>query len=40
MGAYVIDDDGVLARHPMSASEELRPNAGAGERQHEQKRAA
>ena len=25
MGAYVIGDDGVLARHPMSSSEELRP---------------
>ena len=25
MGAYEIDDDGVLARHPMSSSEELRP---------------
>lgn len=25
MGAYVIDDAGVLARHPMSSSEELRP---------------
>jgi predicted metal-dependent enzyme (double-stranded beta helix superfamily) len=24
MGAYEIDDDGVLARHPMSSSEELR----------------
>jgi predicted metal-dependent enzyme (double-stranded beta helix superfamily) len=26
MGAYVIDDDGVLARHSMSSSEELRPD--------------
>jgi predicted metal-dependent enzyme (double-stranded beta helix superfamily) len=25
MGAYEIDDDGVLARHPMTSSEELRP---------------
>jgi predicted metal-dependent enzyme (double-stranded beta helix superfamily) len=25
MGAYVVDDHGVLARHPVSASEELRP---------------
>jgi predicted metal-dependent enzyme (double-stranded beta helix superfamily) len=25
MGAYVIADDGVLARHPMSAADELRP---------------
>jgi predicted metal-dependent enzyme (double-stranded beta helix superfamily) len=25
MGAYVIDDDGVLARHPVSSVEELRP---------------
>jgi hypothetical protein len=25
MGAYVIGEDGVLARHPMSSSEELRP---------------
>ena len=25
MGAYEIDEDGVLARHPMSSSEELRP---------------
>jgi predicted metal-dependent enzyme (double-stranded beta helix superfamily) len=25
MGAYVIGDDGVLARHPVSAAEELRP---------------
>jgi predicted metal-dependent enzyme (double-stranded beta helix superfamily) len=25
MGAYVIGDDGVLARHPMSYAEELRP---------------
>jgi hypothetical protein len=25
MGAYEIDDDGVLARHPMASSEELRP---------------
>ena len=27
MGAYVIGDDGVLARHPMSYEEELRPLA-------------
>ena len=27
MGAYVIGDDGVLARHPMSYQEELRPLA-------------
>jgi predicted metal-dependent enzyme (double-stranded beta helix superfamily) len=25
MGAYVIDDDGVLARHAMTSSQELRP---------------
>ena len=25
MGAYVVGEDGVLARHPMSSSEELRP---------------
>jgi predicted metal-dependent enzyme (double-stranded beta helix superfamily) len=25
MGAYVVDDDGVLARHPLSSAEELRP---------------
>jgi predicted metal-dependent enzyme (double-stranded beta helix superfamily) len=25
MGAYVIDEDGVLARHPVSSGEELRP---------------
>jgi hypothetical protein len=30
MGAYVIDDDGVLARHPMSSGEELRPRERAG----------
>ncbi len=29
MGAYVIGDDGVLARHPMSYEEELRPRAQA-----------
>jgi predicted metal-dependent enzyme (double-stranded beta helix superfamily) len=29
MGAYVIGDDGVLARHPMSHLEELRPLEGA-----------
>ncbi|HEV3047244.1 MAG TPA: cysteine dioxygenase family protein [Solirubrobacteraceae bacterium] len=28
MGAYVIGEDGVLARHPMSSGEELRPLAG------------
>ena len=28
MGAYVVGDDGVLARHPMSYREELRPLAG------------
>jgi hypothetical protein len=27
MGAYVIGEDGVLARHPMSYQEELRPLA-------------
>jgi predicted metal-dependent enzyme (double-stranded beta helix superfamily) len=27
MGAYVIGEDGVLARHPMSSGEELRPIA-------------
>jgi hypothetical protein len=25
MGAYFLDDDGVLARRPMSPAEELRP---------------
>jgi predicted metal-dependent enzyme (double-stranded beta helix superfamily) len=25
MGAYVVDDDGVLAPHPLSSAEELRP---------------
>jgi hypothetical protein len=25
MGAYVVGDHGVLARHPMSSAEELRP---------------
>jgi predicted metal-dependent enzyme (double-stranded beta helix superfamily) len=25
MGAYLVDDDGVLARHPVSHTEELRP---------------
>jgi hypothetical protein len=25
MGAYVIGEDGVLARHPMSYEQELRP---------------
>ncbi len=30
MGAYVIDDDSVLARHPMSSGEELRPRERAG----------
>jgi hypothetical protein len=25
MGAYVIGEDGVLARHPVSSGEELRP---------------
>ena len=25
MGAYAVDDDGVLARHPMSYLEELKP---------------
>jgi Cysteine dioxygenase type I len=29
MGAYVIGEDGVLARHPMSYLDELRPNAAA-----------
>jgi hypothetical protein len=28
MGAYVIGEDGVLARHPMSYEEELRPRSG------------
>jgi hypothetical protein len=28
MGAYVIAEDGVLARHPMSYEEELRPTSG------------
>jgi hypothetical protein len=32
MGAYVIDDDGVLARHPMPSSHELRPLRGAEQR--------
>jgi hypothetical protein len=31
MGAYVIGDDGVLARHPMSYEEELRPLAAEGQ---------
>ena len=30
MGAYVVDEDGVLARHPVSSSEELRPLERAG----------
>jgi hypothetical protein len=30
MGAYVVDDDGVLARHSVSSAEELRPLAQAG----------
>jgi hypothetical protein len=30
MGAYVIGDDGVLARHPMSYEEELRPRESTG----------
>jgi cysteine dioxygenase type I len=30
MGAYAIDEHGVLARHPMPASQELRPIARAG----------
>jgi hypothetical protein len=30
MGAYVIGEDGVLARHPMSYEEELRPPAEVG----------
>jgi Cysteine dioxygenase type I len=25
MGAYAVNDDGVLVRHPMSSAEELRP---------------
>lgn len=29
MGAYVIGEDGLLARHPMSHREELRPSEGA-----------
>jgi hypothetical protein len=28
MGAYVVGEDGVLARHPMSYEEELRPRGG------------
>jgi hypothetical protein len=31
MGAYVVGDDGVLARHPMSYEEELRPIRGESE---------
>jgi hypothetical protein len=31
MGAYAIDDDGVLARHPMSYEQELRPLQSASE---------
>jgi predicted metal-dependent enzyme (double-stranded beta helix superfamily) len=31
MGAYEIDENGVLARHPMASSEELRPLAPAEE---------
>jgi predicted metal-dependent enzyme (double-stranded beta helix superfamily) len=30
MGAYVVGEDGVLARHPMSSEEELRPREGSG----------
>jgi hypothetical protein len=30
MGAYVVGDDGVLARHPMSSGEELRALERAG----------
>jgi predicted metal-dependent enzyme (double-stranded beta helix superfamily) len=30
MGAYLVGDDGVLARHPMSAADELRPLAQGG----------
>jgi predicted metal-dependent enzyme (double-stranded beta helix superfamily) len=30
MGAYVVDEEGVLARHPVSSSEELRPLERAG----------
>jgi hypothetical protein len=30
MGAYFVDDDGVLARRPISPAEELRPLRGAG----------
>ena len=30
MGAYVVDEQGVLARHPVSSSEELRPLERAG----------
>ena len=29
MGAYAVDDDGVLARHPVSSAEELRPLSAA-----------
>jgi quercetin dioxygenase-like cupin family protein len=28
MGAYIVGDDGVLARHPMSPADELRPSPG------------
>jgi hypothetical protein len=28
MGAYLVDDDGVLVRHPVSQAEELRPLRG------------
>lgn len=30
MGAYFVDDEGVLARRPMSPAEELQPLSGAG----------
>jgi hypothetical protein len=30
MGAYVVDEHGVLARHSVSSSEELRPLEQAG----------
>jgi predicted metal-dependent enzyme (double-stranded beta helix superfamily) len=31
MGAYAVDDEGVLARHPMSSARELRPLGRAGQ---------
>jgi predicted metal-dependent enzyme (double-stranded beta helix superfamily) len=32
MGAYVVGADGVLARHPISSEEELRPRAQGAQR--------